>query len=228
MTLDGERIAADAESLVEHGRHICELAQESAAAEDAEAALRALRELRSELDGFVRAHAKRALGAGRSFSDVARALGISRQAAHRRFRDLAPALPPDSKSRLVATAGVRRAVALARREAAGGSPGSEHVLLGILQTDSAATRALRSEGVTLERARACVRRPRPDGSQRNDGNGIRRILQQAGRAVLGRGDAELDVDELLRAALADPDGGARRTLQAAGVEPASLRRLSTT
>ena len=67
---------------------VCALAHASADAEDADAALRALTELRTEVDGFIRVHARRALGSGRSFSDIARALGISRQAAHRRFRDL--------------------------------------------------------------------------------------------------------------------------------------------
>jgi len=53
------------------------------------AALRAMTALREELEAFERLQVARALDAGQSFSAVARALGISRQAAHRRYRDLA-------------------------------------------------------------------------------------------------------------------------------------------
>jgi ATP-dependent Clp protease ATP-binding subunit ClpA len=157
-------------------------------------------------------------------------LGISRQAAHRRFRDLAPARRRDP---LVATDAARRVVRLAQAEAlaAGASPGSEHVLLGILRTDCEAARALRFDGVTPERARACVQSNAvrtPDGEPRHareagHSSSLPRILKQAARVALRRGDRELDPDPLLLAAVADPDGGARRTLTALSVEPASLR-----
>ena len=64
----------------EQAERICGLAQALAAADDADAALRALTELRTEIDAFVRVQVGRALAGGRSFSDVARTLGISRQA----------------------------------------------------------------------------------------------------------------------------------------------------
>ena len=60
-------------------------------------ALTILTDLRRELDELERAHVARALQAGTSFADVARPLGISRQAAHRRYRDLAT--PPRSGPR---------------------------------------------------------------------------------------------------------------------------------
>jgi hypothetical protein len=214
--------------MAEQAHSICELAQESAAAGDDETALRALTELGREVDALIRVHVGQALAAGRSFSDVARALGISRQAAHRRFRDLAPAR---RREPLVATEAARRVVRLAQAEAlaAGASPGSEHVLLGILRTDCEATRALRFDGVTPERARAWMQRDTGrarDGGEIRDGDdssALPRILKQAARVALSRGDRELDLDPLLLAALADPDGGARRTLTALSVRPASLR-----
>ena len=52
-------------------------------------ALETLAELRREIELFNREQVKRGLAAGRSFGEVARALGVSRQAAHRRYRDLA-------------------------------------------------------------------------------------------------------------------------------------------
>jgi hypothetical protein len=116
----------------EHGKRICELAEEAVSAEDEESALRTLTRLQDELEEFVSMHVERALASGRSFADVARALSISRQAAHRRYRHLAPE-PRPRRARLVATEDARAAVRLARERAiaAGEPPRSEHVLLGI-------------------------------------------------------------------------------------------------
>jgi transposase-like protein len=51
-------------------------------------ALSALTTLRTELDALEREQVRRALESGYSYSAVARELGISRQAAHRRYRSL--------------------------------------------------------------------------------------------------------------------------------------------
>src|SRR5919197_4514379 len=68
------------------GERICDLAEQAASAEDAMSALSTLTELRHEADELVRGHVKDALEAGHSIPEVARALEISRQAAHRRYR----------------------------------------------------------------------------------------------------------------------------------------------
>src|SRR6188472_771923 len=72
------------------GQAICRLAGEAADAADPEVALEALTRLREELEQFERQQVARALTAGRSFGAIARALGISRQAVHRRFSGLSP------------------------------------------------------------------------------------------------------------------------------------------
>jgi hypothetical protein len=216
---------------------ICALAHASADADDADAALRALTELRNEVDGFIRVHAGRALCSGRSFSDIARALGISRQAAHRRFRDLMPRPRRARRRPLVATDAARRVVRLARAEAlaAGAPPRSEHVLIAVLRTDSETPRALPYEGVTPDQARAHAQSvtreraraahaqngaddaidDRPGGHEDGcDSGSLARIVKRAAQVALSRGDRELDVQPLLQAAVADPDGGARSTLNA--------------
>jgi transposase-like protein len=225
--------------MTQHPERICELAHASAEAEDADAALRALTELRQETDAFIRVHARRALCSGRSFSDIARAMGISRQAAHRRFRDLMPERRRDGTRPLTATDAARRVVRLARVEAlaAGAPPGSEHVLLGVLRTDSETARALRYNGVTPERARAHARGFAPERAQTHTQNGapnslddgseggtdrcasgaLARIVKHAARVALSRGDPVLDVQSLLQAAVEDADGGARRMLNALAV-----------
>lgn len=73
----------------EHEERICRLAQEAAAAREPEAALRTLRALREELEELERRRVAKALRSGASFGEVARAVGITRQSAHRRYRDLA-------------------------------------------------------------------------------------------------------------------------------------------
>src|ERR671923_1917499 len=98
----------------ERGKRICALAEEAANADDEEAALRTLTKLQHELDEFIQINVKRRLEAGRSFADIARVMEISRQAAHRRYRHLAPARGPRRPRRIVAGDDARAAVRLAR------------------------------------------------------------------------------------------------------------------
>ena len=75
------------------------LAAAAASADDPREALRRIAALRGALDAFERAEVARALADGASFAAVGRELGISREAVHRRFADLAPvahAAPPPS------------------------------------------------------------------------------------------------------------------------------------
>ncbi|HET6547848.1 MAG TPA: hypothetical protein VFG79_05310, partial [Solirubrobacter sp.] len=90
-------------------------------ASDPEVALRALSALRRELEAFERVQAWRALDSGSSYGAVARALGISRQAAHRRYRELAAATEPppggEPPMKLRVAPEARAAVQLAGEEA---------------------------------------------------------------------------------------------------------------
>jgi hypothetical protein len=189
-------------------------------------ALATLAELRRELELFNREQVKRGLAAGESFADVARALGVSRQAAHRRYRDLAPAHGP----RVTVTEPARRVLRLAREEALAtqaAALGSEHVLIAVLRCNGDAAEALVREGATLARVRARSRaltaageRPlSPDASE----PGLRGVLREATQRAIARGERLLDVDALLLAALADPEGGARRVLTALGADVAAIR-----
>jgi ATP-dependent Clp protease ATP-binding subunit ClpA len=207
----------------DHGERLCRLAEGAARADDPGAALRMLSELRRELDAFVGMQVRRSLAAGRSFGEVARALGISRQAAHRRYRELAP-VRPGAPRRLVATEETRQVVQGARAETlAAGAPaaGSREVLLGILRTECGAAQALRSEGVTLEKARACA--PRVDSGGDGDSSSLERIVRRARRVAVARGDGCVHPEHLLLAAIADPDGGASGTLAALGATPLAIR-----
>ena len=74
---------------VDPENRLVDLLEQAMRATDPEVALHAVSALRRELDAFERVQAWRALEAGSSYGAVARALGISRQAAHRRYRELA-------------------------------------------------------------------------------------------------------------------------------------------
>ncbi len=74
-------------------------------------ALAALTKLRAALDTYELEQVRRALGQGESFAAIAREVGISRQAAHRRYRGLTVAEPVYAPAML-------RVLQLARSEAA--------------------------------------------------------------------------------------------------------------
>src|SRR5918995_3818704 len=207
-------------------QRVCRLAQEAAEADDSLSALETLVQLRRELEVLTREQVALGLGAGRSFGEVARALGISRQAAHRRYRELVPASP----ARVVATEHARRVFRLAHEEARSSRAaalGSEHVLIAVLASGGDAARALIDAGATLEHVRASDRamtaEPAPPSGFRPPEAGVREFLREATRRAISRGEHWLDVTGLLLAALADPDGGARRVLAALDVDVPALR-----
>ena len=188
-----------------------------------EEALVKLGELRSELSAYERSRVTDALRSGYSFGAVATALGISRQAAHRRYRDLAhaPAEP------LPLSNHARHAIRLAGEEAAAAgarAAASEHLLLGVLRSGCGAARALEAEGITVEATRECLRagdeirgfcgrqrggRPRRPARGGLDRARTRRLVRERRHIAL--------------AALNSKDGGALRAITALGVTPAAVR-----
>jgi transposase-like protein len=214
-----------------------QLASDLVAAADPETALRALSALRRELDAMEPVLVARARTTGATWSQVARSLGVSKQAAHRKHRrpaDDAARSPAEPK--LLVTGEARRSVKLAREEAARlGQPtvGTEHLLLGILRCQAGhAVKALHSLGVTHEEALGALsptiggQRPRSGAGDRGDGISphARRILEGSMREALGRGDGYIGIEHLLLALLADSRNGAVQTLEALRVSPTQIRR----
>jgi hypothetical protein len=224
------------------------LVEEASRAPDPCASLRALTTLRREVDELERRQVARALAGGRSFADVAHALGVSRQAAHRRYRHLAGTVPPpepasaqaapaEAPTRVAIPAPVRLAFALAREEAralGAAKVGTEHLLLGILRAEDGGPAAvLRELGVTLDVARQCaeptavehqiVEDDLPPARREGISRYARSVFEQVLREAVARGEPTVDLDDLLLAALRDGDGGAARTIQALGVDPGAVR-----
>jgi ATP-dependent Clp protease ATP-binding subunit ClpA len=202
-------------------RHrISRLADEAAEASEPEAALRAVRDLQDELAELERARVAEALRAGCSFGAIARALGISRQAAHRRFRDLAPhdggPMPLSSHARRVVQLTIEEAGASGSRHVA-----SEHLLLAVLRSGGGASQALESEGVTADAARRCLVQNEPVEDGR-EGVALE-ILNAAAEIARSRSAACVEAEHIALAALNHPDGGARRAVVALGVTLATVR-----
>jgi hypothetical protein len=215
---------------------LVELLEHAIRASEPEVALHALSALRRELDAFERVQAWRALDAGSSYGAGARALGISRQAAHRRYRELAAATEPpvggEEPTRLRVAPEARAAVQLASEEAAAlGATrmGSEHLLLGILRAgDPIASAALRAGGITLENARMAAQQTLEGEAAVDDHTSqvtayARKVFTDALRAAATDPSHVIGVTDLLKSALSDPNGGACRTLEALSVDVAALR-----
>jgi DNA invertase Pin-like site-specific DNA recombinase len=73
---------------VTSGDRIAQLVLDAVEAPTPIVALRSVGTLRRELEAFERAQVAQALADGASFASIARELGLSRQAVHRRFRHL--------------------------------------------------------------------------------------------------------------------------------------------
>ncbi len=214
-----------------------QLAHEAVQITDPDTALRALTALRQELDATEPELVLRALQEGHSWSQVARALGITKQAAHRKYRYLFEhAINVPASEKLLVTGEARRAIQYAREEAKRlrqPAVGTEHILLGILRCErSSGAKALNAVGVTLQRARACLHTTLPgllpEQLESADGDGIsqhaRRILERAVREAVQRGDGYLGVEHLLLALLIDSRNGAVQTLEDLKTTPTRLRR----
>jgi ATP-dependent Clp protease ATP-binding subunit ClpA len=223
---------------------IQELARDTVRIPDPETALRALGALRRELDEFEPELVTRALQTGASWSQIARALGVSKQAAHRKHRHLAEQLhlaPPDGGPKILVTMEARRAIQCAREEAKRlGQPavGTEHILLGILRCqESYAAKALKALGITHGAAKACLQPTlsagTPAGGEApgalpedsvNVSAHARRILDGSLRQAVKRHEGHIGVEHLLLALLDDSRNGAVQTLEALKTTPFKIRR----
>lgn len=216
---------------------------------DPAAQLEALCELRRELDEIESELAAEAIRAGMSWREIGAAIGVSKQAAHRRHRERvarlvkdADAGESDGSGGVSVSVPARRAVRIARQEAAalgGEEVGTEHLLLGILQCeDEQAAVLLRRLGVTPEAARDAVQpstqttlaaaRRAYANSERAGAAALvspvaRRILERALTHAAARDSSELTALDLLRSVVMHDESGAARTLRRLGVDPSRVR-----
>ncbi len=203
--------------------------------------LAAITELRRRLDDLEAWHVDNAIRAGRSWSEIAECLGVTKQAAHKKHASRAKtsgrtAFATTARERgLVVTAEARRVVQHGAREARAlghARVGTGHLLLGLLQEPNAASSTLGKLGVTPDALRRTIERPDP-AKQPPDGRlpispQARAALERSLLEAVSRGDRHLGVEHLLLALARDERGDAARTLARLGVTPgvveAGLRR----
>jgi hypothetical protein len=233
---------------------LVKLSEQTVGAEDPGSALRAATQLRSQLEDLVLDRVEQAVDEGWSWSEVARALGISKQAAHKRYADrlrrrrvfvrrrrTAPAAAPPQQEEIVVTAEARRAVRAAQIAAlALGHDEVEgaHLILALLaDRDGAPARALGEVGIEFDRARdhvAGLDLPRGRLSSRELNATVagqipmspaaRVAFKQSLREATGLGHRHLGPEHVLLGLMRDQDGTAVAMLRALGVSRDDLER----
>ena len=190
-------------------------------------ALGAIRRLRLELEELEEAQVANALSRGWSWARIGRALGVSRQAVHRKYSGCSPA--PLAWSGPVLASNVRVALVVARTEAASRGDalvGTEHLLLGLLQQgEGCAAEALRSAGASLRLLRAALDVLAPTDvckikpSQITMTSRASAAVERAAMSALRERSERVNEEHLLRALLRAEESGARAVLAATKVQP---------
>jgi hypothetical protein len=171
--------------------------QRTLSTRDPLAALKSLTELRDELDAFEARQAQRVLETGSSFGSIGRALGISRQAAHRRYRHQPEATA--KPRRALDSDQVRALLSAARTESS--RAGAHEIECEHLALALAATNQIETAPTSLEAARVLVAAGGVTPPPTRLGRRLQALL--SGRPI--------DVATLLRVLPEDPP--ARRVLE---------------
>lgn len=202
------------------------LAGRAAGADGLADGFRALVEMRDELDRLEVRHVDAALEQGWSWSAIGEALGVSKQAAHRRHarrRADPPRSASGPKPRVLVTAEARRAVSLAgraARELGHRCIRADHLVLGLLEAGGPAATALEAAGISRASARAAAERtPDVPGDATGVTSQTRALLKEALRQTVARRDGWVGEEHLLLALLA----GDQDVVGAAGADAASVR-----
>ena len=200
--------------------------------------LRIVAAVRARLEALEALHVEKALRAGWSWRRMAEALGVTKQAVHKKHaRRLAGKLgdeKPREPTKLVVTGRARLSVRYAREEARALGAAAvcrEHLLLGLLRDEeSGAATVAREAGITLPAARAAIGAAPADEQAPRGGEPLpigaeaRGTLEESLREAVRRGDDHLGVEHLLLALLHDADGPALAVLATLGVDPDEVER----
>jgi ATP-dependent Clp protease ATP-binding subunit ClpA len=187
------------------------------------------------------AQVRHALAEGWSWSRIAAALGVSKQAAHKKHgapRASEARAGGEEGKRMVITGQAREVVELAREAAQGLGDENvepEHLLLGLLRSgDGPAWAALRRAGVRFEAVRqelSAARTKQADTDEHALPRGrpaispaARSSFEQSLREAVARNDDHLGAEHLLLALICDRDGAPAQTIGRLGIPLGRLHR----
>ena len=186
-------------------------------------------ELTSTSDAALGFFVDRARGAGKSWVEISAVLGVSKQAAHKRFADSWASKPAfDRYTRR--TKAVVKAAADVARERHHHFIGTEHLLLALFtQPESIAAKALAHQGITEETVRRAVDVQSPAGQPGDEPKSLdaenppytRRaahVLQGAAGEALTLGHNYVGTEHLLLAFYRDSAGIATKILLEQGLD----------
>jgi hypothetical protein len=202
--------------------------------DDPKQGLDAVKRLRGRLEELEARHVDAAIDAGLTWSQVAGALGVSKQAAHKKHAQriaAARAPEPEATAPFVVRGDARRAVRLAREEARAvgdAELGPRHLLLGLLRGGSGrAAEVLAETGLELEPGREALgpREQDPPAGPVPISAEARSVFEDSLRDAVARGDDHLGAEHLLRVLLRDEAGPGAAFLRGLGVDPAEVVRL---
>jgi hypothetical protein len=168
---------------------------------DAVLAAEALGEVADHLIGHFVDQARRS---GASWTDIGRSMGVTKQAAQKRF--VPKDLPLDAEQGFTRFTARARHVVVAAQEAARASGNAEitpaHLVLGLLvEPEGLAARALVAQGLALDAVREAVTATLPAG-----GSGAKKALELTFREALRLGHNYVGTEHLLLALLELEDG----------------------
>jgi hypothetical protein len=167
--------------------------------------------------------------AGASWTEIGESMGITKQAAQKRFvpRTAAGERPAAEGQYARFTERARQVVVLAQDHARSGGYSHvivEHVLLGLLDVSEAlAARAIIAQGVSLDlvRERTMAALPAPAGTAPDHvpfTGAAKKLLQLTRREALRLGHNYIGTEHILLAMLGDADSAPEKILRDAGVD----------
>ena len=187
-----------------------------------------LGELSDHLVGHFVDQARRA---GSTWTDIGRSMGVSKQAAQKRFVPKEEPMDWGPFSRFTDLA--RQVVLGARTEAQAAGHryiGTEHVLLGLIATPKGlAAKALIAQGITEEQIRAAVKVAAPHTDEKVADDipftpRVRKVLELAVREALRLGHNFVGTEHLLLGLIAEADGIGPQVLTGLGLDADELER----
>lgn len=191
-----------------------------------------INEMTSTSDAALGFFVDRARGAGKSWVEISAVLGVSKQAAHKRFADSWSARPGFRRytARTKAVVDAAKDVARSRHHA---FIGTEHLLLAFFtQPDALATKVLLAHNITEDSVRAAMDVKSPAGSP-NDAESVEKalddenppytrrtahVLQGAVNEALTLGHNYVGTEHLLLSFYRDSAGMATQILQEQGLD----------